>query len=219
MLEMRSATEVALVYTVNGTNVTAGTAAYAFLVINSSEVVYNGYSSDRTGLLTLSAGYTTVFAEFSHVRALFLAVAFNNNARGIVYKMYYVVRADFLAKSAADALSRVNLGNAALGDAYSISRAYLGAIAVSEAGILTVSVARIAHIRRLTGLRADVFVLLFLGRASAVAGNVSDLLDNLLRLSAEYFGNLLRNTVTAWGAEVGFYGSTVAKSLCVTVAS
>ena len=217
MLKMRAALEIALVYAMNGASITASAAADAFFVINSSEIVHHADSVGRADLFALTAGNTAVFTELSYLCALFPAVTLNNNTGGIVYKMYDSVRTGSGADAAADALSRVYFRNATLRNTDSVSRTNLGAIAIAKAGKGAKSVAKIAHICSLAGFRSCVLVFLFLGGASAVAGNVGYTLDNRARFHTEYFGNLLGNAVTARGTKIGFIGSSVTKSLCISV--
>ena len=67
-------------------------------------------------------------------------------------------------KSAADTLSRVNLGNLLFGiDGDCVSRTNLHTVAVAEAGEGAESVSRIDHIRADTGGNSLVIVFSFIG--------------------------------------------------------
>lgn len=76
---MRAALEITLVYTVNGANVTASTAANALFIINRRKVIYNRYSTYRTGFFAFSASDTSVFTELSYVSATLFIITLNNN--------------------------------------------------------------------------------------------------------------------------------------------
>lgn len=73
-----------------------------------------------------------------------------------------MIRTSLCAKTAANALSGVNLGNSLFGiDADCISGANLNAVAIAKAGECAIAVARIGHICRGTGLDTVVDVLSF----------------------------------------------------------
>ena len=171
------------------------------------------------GLFALAAGYAAVFTELSYLRALVVIITLNYYTGDILYDVDNSIGTGGCAKAAAYALLGIYLGNTALGDDYGVSGADLGAIAVAKAGEGTESVACEIHICRLTGLRTCVDILSFLGLAAAVAGNVSDLLDNVLCLNAHNSGNSLCSSVTAGGTETRLVCLSLGESLCVSLAA
>lgn len=91
---MRSADKVTLVNAMNGTNSRASTAAGAFRIINGSEIVNHVDCIVGTGFFALFTADTAVGAIFSYVCARVVIGAFDNYARGIVYKVNDAVGAD-----------------------------------------------------------------------------------------------------------------------------
>lgn len=77
---MCSADEVALVYTMYGTNLCAHTAACAFRVINGCEVIDNGDSTVWASLFALAAADTAVRASLARYSALIVTRALDYNA-------------------------------------------------------------------------------------------------------------------------------------------
>ena len=80
LLEMGSADKVADVYTFNRTHLVTSSAARTLFVINGSKIIFNLDCTLGTGLLTLSAGYTSVEANLTHLRALVVTRALNDNS-------------------------------------------------------------------------------------------------------------------------------------------
>ena len=77
---MGAADEVTEVNTLHRTHVVTGSAAGTLIVINGSEIVYYLDCSLGTGLLTLAAGYTAVLANLTHLGALVVTRALNDNS-------------------------------------------------------------------------------------------------------------------------------------------
>ena len=71
---MRTADEIALVYTLYGASLSARAAGYTFLVIYRSEIVNYVNSIGRTRLFALSARDASVFTVHSDRRALIVVV-------------------------------------------------------------------------------------------------------------------------------------------------
>ena len=152
---MCAADEVALVDTMYGASLDTLTATGALVIINSREVVYDGDSTVRTGLLALAAGDTAVLTALTHCRALIVVRALYNDALGILDKMNYAVGTFLSAKTAADALLGINLGDMLLRiDADSISRTNLHTVAVAKTSKGTISVTGEEKICAGTGHRA-----------------------------------------------------------------
>ena len=131
---MCAADKITGVNALYGAGVTAGAASRAFFVIDGGKVIFNLNCTVRAGLFALTARNAYVKADLAHLSALIVARAFNNNARGVVDKMDDAVGTGLCAKAAADALSRIDLGNEFVCDANGVSRADLYAIAVAKAG-------------------------------------------------------------------------------------
>ena len=216
---MGTADEISLIYAVNRAYFPTLTAGNTLVVINGGEVICHLDCLGGTRLLTLAAGYTAALTELADLNALVMIITLNYYAGDILYEMDYTVGAGSRAKAAADTFLGVYLGYAALGDADSVSRANLGAVTVAKAGEGAKSVARKIHICRLAGLGTAIDILSLLGLAGAVAGNVSDLLDDVVSLNAENGGDSLGGTVTAGGTEIGLIGYALGKSLCIALAA
>ena len=163
LLKVRTADEVSFVNALDGADLAALSAVNALFVIDSREIVLNNDSTRGAVLFTLAAGDTAVLTVHSYLSTLVMIVAGNRNARGVANEMDNVVGAFLCAKTAADALSRVDRGNASVIYADSVTGADLDAVAVAEAGEVAEVVALVAHISRLAGPRSVVIVLLFLG--------------------------------------------------------
>ena len=215
---MCSAHEVTLVDAMNGADGSTGAATGALIVVDSSKVVYNGDCTVGAGLLTLLAADTTVGAILSHSGTGVMVRALDNNAGGIVDKVNNAVGAGAYAHTASNALAGVNLCDA-VNDADGVFGTYRHTVAVAEAGVVTNAVTAVCEVSVAAGLDTDVVVLLLYNIAGAVAGNICDLLDNILRLNAEDRRNILRSGVTAGGTEVGSGFGSVGKSLRISVAS
>ena len=139
---MRSANEVSCVYTLDGAYIVAGSASGTFIVINNCKIVINLDSPLGTGALAFTAAYTAVGANLTNLRALVVAAALNNNSLAVVYQVNYAVGTSLDTKTAAYALSGVDLCDAFLFiDADSVSGTNLNAIAVTKTCKGTVAIA------------------------------------------------------------------------------
>ena len=216
--EVRSADEAAFVYAMYGTNLYACAAAGAKIVVDGRKVVLYGDSAVGTGLLALHTADTSVLAVLTYVCALIVVRALNDNTLGIVYKVDDTVGALSYTDTAADTLLGVNSGNAVL-NFDSILRTNNSAVTVAKTSIGAESVAAVRHISGKAGLVALVVVSLFNNVASAVAGNVCNLLYNIGRLNSEDSRNFLSGTVTAGNTEVSLVGNLFCKSLSIAVTS
>ena len=213
---MRSADEAAFVDAMYGTNLYACAAAGAKIVVDGRKVVLYGDSAVGTGLLALHTADTSVLAVLTYVCALIVVRALNDNTLGIVDKVDDTVGALSYTDTAADTLLGVNSGNAVL-NFDSILRTNNSAVTVAKTSIGAESVAAVRHISGEAGLVALVVVSLFNNVASAVAGNVCNLLYNVLRLNAENGGDILRGFVSSGNAEIGSIDLALCKSLCISV--
>ena len=133
LLKMRAADKRALVNTFNGTHALARAALRALVVIDYGKIVYKAYSAHRAGLYALTARDTAVYAEFTHVCALFVVVTLNNNALRILYQVDNAVGAHINADAAAYTLGGIYVGNAVLAYADSRAGARLYTVAVAKA--------------------------------------------------------------------------------------
>jgi len=203
-------------YTFNGTRIVARAAACTLGVIYGGEVVYYGYRALGANLLTLAAGYTAILADVAYLCSLIMARTLNDDTRGIGNKVNNAAGTLGSAKTAANALFGIYLGNTLLGvNADSIAGANLHTVAIAEAGKGTLSVACVGKARRSARLRTCVLVLSLRGKAGAVAGNECDLLDDIGSLKAHNSRHLLGSAVTAGNTKAGVIGHTVGKSLGV----
>ena len=216
ILEVSTADEVALVNTLNGADLYARAAAGTERVVDGREIVLNGDSTLRTGLLTLHTADTAVGAILTGESTLILVGALNYYAGSVVDKMNDTVGALAHADATADTLLRINSCYTVLyGD--SVLRTNYGTVTVAEAGEGTELVAAVRHICGAAGLVTLVVVLSCRYVASAVAGNVSNSFHYVGSLNAEDSRDVLCGAVTAGNAEVGFVGSLVSESLCISV--
>lgn len=215
---MSSAYEVAFVDAVNGTNLNARATAGAEVVVDSGEVILNGDSAVRTGLLTLHTADTAVGAVLTCESALVLVGTFNNHAGGVVDKVDNTVGTLAHTNAATDTLAGINFGNAVI---YrdSALRTNRCAVAVAEAGEGTVLIAAVRHVCGKTGIVALVVALSGSGVTGTVAGNEGYLLNNVLCLNAEDVCNALCGAVAAGNTEVGLVGGLFCKSLGISVTS
>ena len=215
---MCAADEVALVDTMNGANLGAFAAAGTLVVVDNGKVVNDLDSTVGAGLLALAAGDTAVLAALADCRALIVIRALYNDALGILDKMNDAIGALACAHTASDTFGGIDLGNAVIN-----SDSVLGtdsyAIAVTKAGVSTELITRIAEVSNATALNAVVDVSALGSLTVAVAGNVSNLLYNVLRLNAEDGSDLLRALVSAGNAEVGGSSLTLCKSLGISIAA
>ena len=215
---MRSANEVTLVDTVYGTSLGACAAAGTEIVIDGREVVLYGDSTLRTGLLTLHTADTAVGAILTGESTLILVGALNDNARGIVDEVDDTVGTLTNADATADTLAGVDACHAIL-DRDSVLGANARAVAVAKASVGTELIAAVRHICGKAGLVTLVVTLSGSNVARAVAGNVCNLLYNVLSLNTEDSSDLPCGAVTAGNTEVGLVGRLFCESLCVAVAS
>ena len=215
---MRSADEVPLVDTVYGAYLCASTASGAKIVVDYRQIILDGDSTLRAGLLTLHTAYAAVGAILTGESTLILVGALHDYAGGVVDKVYNAVGALAYADTAADTLSGVNACHAVL-YADGVLGADDCAVAVTEAGEGAELVTAIRHIDGETGLVTLVVVLSGGGVTRAVAGNVRNLFHNICRLDTEDSRDTLGTSVTAGNAEVGLVGCLVCKSLSVAVAA
>ena len=216
--KMRSANEVTLVDAVYGTSLSACAAAGTEIVIDGREVVLYGDSTLRTGLLALHTADTAVGAILTGESTLILVGALNDNARGIVDEVDDTVGALTNADATADTLAGVNVCYTVF-DGYSILGTNARAVTVAKASIGTELVAAVRHVCGKAGLVTLVVTLSGCNIACAVAGNVCNLLYNVLSLNTEDSCDLPCGTVTAGNTEVGLVGRLFCESLCVAVAS
>ena len=213
---MRAADEIALVDTVNRADLNAFAAADTLFVVDCREVVNYVNSILGTVLLTLTATDTAVCTSLACICALSVTRALDNNARCVADKMNNSVRTGANTNAAAYTLSRVYARNAVI-NSDSELRTNLDTVSVAEAGIGADLVARVCHIGGATALFALVVILTAGYFAGAVAGNVSDLLNNVLCLNAESSGNTLCGRVATGYAKVGFIGLALCESLSIAV--
>lgn len=216
--KMRSANEVTLVNAMYRTNLDARATAGAEIVVDGCEVILDGNCALRTGLLALHTTDTAVRAVLTGECALILVGALNDNAGGVVDKVNDAVGALTHADATADTLLGVNVSDAIL-NRDSALRTNARAVAVAKTSVGAVFVAAVRHISGAAGLVTLVVVLSGCYVTGAVAGNVSNLLNNVLSRNAEDFCNLLSRAVAAGNAEVGLVGGLVRKSLSIAVAS
>ena len=216
--KMRSADEVTLVDAMHGTNLDARAATGAQVVVDGCEVILYGDSTVGAGLLTLHTADTAVGAVLTGECALILVGAFHNNTGGVVDKVNDAVGALAYADAASDALLGVNVCDTVL-DRDSVLRANHSAVTVAEAGEGAEFIAAVCHIGGAAGLVTLVVVLSGCYVTGAVAGNVSNLFNNVLSGNAEDSRDLLSGTVTAGNAEIGLVGGFFRKSLSITVTS
>lgn len=214
---MRSTNKVTLVDTVHGTNLTALAAGGTLIVVYSSEIVNNVYCVVRTCLLALTAGDTSVETYLTRSSTLIVIRALHNYADGIFDQIYKSVRAGAYAQTAADTLTLIDDGNAALGDLYGVTRTDVRAVAVTETAVCTLSVTLVHHVRRAAGARTVIDKFLGIIVTRPITCDVCNKLDNVLCLNAEDSGNLLRRAVTAGSTEVGFIRLTLCERLRIAI--
>lgn len=213
---MRTADEIALVDTVNRADLNAFAAADTLFVVDGREVVNYVNSILGTVLLTLTATDTAVCTSLACICALSVTRALDNNTRGVIDKVNNTVRTGANTNATAYTLSRVYARNAVI-NSDSELRTNLDTVAVAETGIGADLVARVCHIGGATVLFALVVILTAGYVAGAVAGNVSDLLNNVLCLNTESSGDTLCGRVATGYAKVGFIGLALCESLGIAV--
>ena len=215
-LKVCSADEVTLVDAMHGANLGASAAAGAKRVVYSSEVSVHGDCAVRTGLLTLHTADTAVGAILTHVSALVVVRTLYHYTRGVVDKVDNAVRTLSYADAAADTLLRVDLSYLVL-DRDSVLRTYLSAVAVTKTCERTELVAAVRHISGAAALESAELISSLYSLTSAVASNVSNLLNYVLSLNTENGCDALSSGVTAGHAEIGRGGSALGESLSVAV--
>ena len=213
---MRAADEVAFVDTVNGTNLNAGATACAKIVVDARKIILYGDCAVRTGFLTLHTADTTVGAILTGKSALILVGAFNNHACGIVDKVDDSVGTLAYTYAASNTLLGIDTGNAVL-NRNSVLRTYSRTVTVAEAGEGAVLIAAVSHICGEAGLVTLIVALSGSCITGAVAGNVSNLFNNVLGFYAKNGSDRLCGTVTAGNTKIGFIGGFVCESLCIAV--
>ena len=215
---MCAADEVVLVDTMNGAGLGTLATACALVVIDNGEVVNNLYCAVGTGLLALAAGNTAVLTALANCRALIVIRALDNHADSIVYKMDNVMGALACTHTATDTLGGIDLGYAIInGD--SVLWADSHAVAVAKAGISAKLIARVAEVCNATALHAVVYISALGSLTVTVAGNVCNLLYNVLGLNTENACDLLGALVSTGNTEVDGLGLALGKSLCIRVTS
>ena len=215
---MSAADEVALVDTVNGTNLCTSATAGTKIVVDSGEIVLDGDSTLGTGLLTLHTADTTVGAILTGESTLILVGALNDNAGGVVDEVDDTVGALTHADAAADTLAGVYTRYTVF-NRDSVLGTNARAVTVAKASIGTELIAAVRHIRGKAGLVTLVVALSGCDVARAVAGNVCNLFYNVLSLNTEDSCDLLCGTVTAGNTKVGLVCLLFCESLCIAVAS
>ena len=214
---MSSADEVSFMNTFYGADLAACTAIDALAVIYRSEVILYHNCAGGAGLFAFAAGNTAVLTINTYLCALVVIVTGDRHASGVSDKMDYIVGTFFYAKTASDTFSRVYRSKSLVVDADCISRANLNAVAVAQAGEGAIVVTGVVQISGFAGFRTVIVVFSFLGQTEAVAGNVCNLLDNILCGSAHNFGNVRGGSVTAGDAEIGFVGFSLGESFSISI--
>jgi hypothetical protein len=217
-LSVSAADEVIFVNAVNGANLNARSAACAKRIIDGGKVAFNLNRTVGASLLALHATNASVGALLASDSALIVVRALNNNLNGVVYKLNDVVGAFANAHAAADALLGVYQSHAVL-NVNGILGANASAVAVAEAGIGAGLVTVIHKVCGNTALKTCVVVFSFGSIAGAVAGNVCNLLYNVLSLNAKGCGNCLSGLITTGNTKVCFFLGSVCQSLCIAVAA
>ena len=133
--------------------------------------------------------------------------------------MNYAVRALLNAHTASNTLSRIDSCNALIVYADGIARANLYAVAVAKAGEGAEIITLVVHISRLTCFGAVVIILLFLGTTESVAGNVCNLLDNVVCCDAHYCGYFSCRSVAAGDTKIRFIGLSLRECLSIRIAA
>ena len=180
---MCAADEVALVDTMNGAGLGTLATAGALVIVDNRKIADNLDRIVRADLLALAATDTTVLTDLTHCRALIVAGALYDYANGILNKMDDAVRTLACTHTATDTLGGIDLGNAIL-DRNGVLGTDSHAIAVAEASVGTELVARIAEVCNATALHAVIYISAFGSLTVTVAGNVCNLLYNVLGLNA-----------------------------------
>ena len=215
---MCAADEVALVDTMYGASLDTLSATGALVIIDGRKIIYDGDSAVGAGLLALTAGDTAILTALANCRALIVIRALYNDALGILDKVNDTVGALSCAHATADALSRIDASYAIL-DSDSIPRTNAYAIAVAKAGVGAELITRVVEVSNSTAIYAVIDESALGRRTVAVAGNVCNLLDNVLGLNAENRSDLRRALISAGNTEVGGSNLAISESLCIRITS
>ena len=215
---MSAADEVALVDTVNGTNLCTSATAGTKIVVDSGEIVLDGDSTLGTGLLTLHTADTTVGAILTGESTLILVGALNDNAGGVVDEVDDTVGALAYTDATADTLAGVNVSYAVF-NGNSLLGTNSCTVAVAKACEGAVLVTAVSHVGGKAGLVTLVVALSGCSVARTVAGNECNLLNNVLCLNAEDGRDILCGAVATGHTEVGLVGRLFSKSFSIAVAS
>ena len=197
-----------LLHAARGTNVVTNTAAFAFIIINSRQIIHDADRTLWTSLFTLSAGDAGVLADLAGVRALVLVAAGNDGLGLLGHHRDDMLGADRLAKTTANATAGVHVRDAVL-HANRIRRACGGAIAKSNATKAASVGTAVQHSGRFTS--RNTVVDRFLGGCLAVtvAMYVSDNVSRCFYLNAKHLAQLFSGKFRTGNAEIG-----LRRSLC-----
>ena len=215
---MCAADEVALVDTMNGAGLGTLAAAGALVIVDNRQVADNLDRIVRADLLALATADTAVLTDLTHCRTLIVTGALYDYANGILNKMDDAVRTLACTHTATDTLGGVDLGNAVL-DRNGVLGTDSHAIAVAEAGVGAEFVARIAEVCNATALHSVVYISALGSLTVTVAGNVGDLLYNVLSLNAKNACDIPGALVSTGNTEVDGLGLALGKSLSIRVTS
>ena len=215
---MCAADEVALVDTVNGAGLGTLATSGALVIVDNRKIADNLDRIVRADLLALTAADTAVLTDLTHCRALIVAGALYDYANGILNKMDDAVRTLACTHTATDTLGGIDLGNAVL-DRNGVLGTDSHAIAVAEASVGTELVARIAEVCNATALHAVIYISALGSLTVTVAGNVCNLLYNVLGLNAENGCDIPGALVSTGNTEVDGLGLAIGKSLCIRITS
>ena len=215
---MCAADEVALVDTMNGAGLGTLATAGALVIIDNRKVADNLDRIVCADLLALAATDAAVLAELAYCCALIVTGALYDYANGILNKMDDAVRTLACTHTATDTLGGVDLGNAVL-DRNGVLWTDTHAIAIAEAGVGTELVARIAEVCNATALHAVVYISAIGSLTVTVAGNVCNLLYNVLGLNAKNACDIPGALVSTGNTEVDGLGLALGKSLGIRVTS
>ena len=185
-------------------------------VIYGGKIILDLYSTAGAGLFAFHTADATVGAILTGKSALILVGAFNNHACGIVDKVDDSVGTLAYTYAASNTLLGIDTGNAVL-NRNSVLRTYSRTVTVAEAGEGAVLIAAVSHICGEAGLVTLIVALSGSCITGAVAGNVSNLFNNVLGFYAKNGSDRLCGTVTAGNTKIGFIGGFVCESLCIAV--
>ena len=130
--------------------------------------------------------------------------------------MYNSVGTGARADAATDTLGRLDPCYAAVHRNSTVG-AGGGTVATAKAGVGAYLLARIEKVLDTAAVIAAVLVLGLCRVTRAVAGNVGNLLNDVLSLNAKDLGNSASSAVTAGNAKVSFGSSALGKRLCISV--